>query len=214
MNLKMNRRLSPIIALLLTPVVFAEKFPLSLDELQTEADAIVMAHIEHIRIESESSRFERAFGNADWGIYLTLRVETVEKGKLSETQLEARCFRIKYRTSCMRYLTPSGHYPIPGTGTRVRAFLEMESGSWNVVLPNGLIPPDANEYSAHWSSYTNRSGPNCPDAAEITALRSRGYTYVLPLEIWVLIFVAIGLYKLAVALVRWFVTRNGASTEE
>jgi hypothetical protein len=185
--------------------VFAEKGPLSIDELQTQADAIIVADIEHIRIESESSRFDPAFGNSDWGIYLTLSLETVEKGNVSGTQLEARCFRIKYRTGIVNYRTPSGHYPIPGTGTRVRVYLEKENGSWSVVLPNGIILPDANEYTGYELSYTNPSGPNCPDAAEIAGLRSRGYMYFLPLELWIIILVVVGLCRLAVAITRWLI---------
>jgi len=58
----------------------AEKAPLSAEALQSEAQAIVVVTVEKIRIESEPSTFERGLGNSDWGIYLTLHVETVEKG--------------------------------------------------------------------------------------------------------------------------------------
>ncbi len=91
----------------------------------------------------------------------------------------------------------------------MRAYLEKDDGSWNVLLPNGIVPLDANEFEAYWSSKTN--GPDNPDATEIIALRGR-YTYLLPLELWVLILVAVGLFQLAVALVRWLITRNCSET--
>ena len=40
------------------------------------------------------------------------------------------------------------------------------------------------------------------------ALRSRGYMYFLPLELWVVILVLVGLYRLAIAITRWLITRN------
>ena len=55
----------------------ADKAPLSAEGLQNEADIVVVATIEKIRIETEVSQFEGA-GNWDWGIYLTLRVESIE----------------------------------------------------------------------------------------------------------------------------------------
>ena len=209
MKTRILPRLSPLIALLLSSVVFAAKAPLSLDELQAQAGAIVLGNIEHIRIESERSRINAAFGNVDWGIYLTLSVEAVEKGSVPDEQLEVRCFRIKCRRMLSDMFAPSGHYPIPGTGTRVRAYLEKDDDSWNVSFPNGIVPADANEYAGYWSSYWN--GPENPDATEIMALHAR-YTYLLPLELWVLILLALGLLKLAVALVRWLITRNCSRT--
>ena len=163
-------------ALMLNAPAFAEKAPLSVEELQKQAHVIVVATIEHIRVESEGSRFEPGFGNSDWGVYLTLRVETVEKGNLADSQLGTRCFRIRHRRSCMEYLTPSGHHPIPARGTRVRAYLEGEDRAWRVVLPNGIAPIDG----------------NAEDAPEVTQLRGRVYTYILPLELWGLLAVVSG----------------------
>lgn len=161
-------------AAMLNSPAFAEKFPLSVEELQKQADVIVVANIEHIRVESEPSRVERGFGNYDWGIYLTLRVETVEKGSLADNQLEARCFRIKDRRSIIESVTPSGHRPIPARGTRVWAYLEGDDRSWSVVLPNGIVPLDGNAEVA-------------PEVTQVTQLRrGRQYTYILPLEFWAL----------------------------
>ena len=185
--------LSLFAAVLLNGPAFAEKASLSLRDLQKQADVIVVATVEHIRVESEPSRFEPALGNADWGIYLTLRLETVEQGNVSHDELEARCFRIRHRRSVTEYLTPSGHDPIPATGTRVRVYLEKMDSSWLVVLPNGIVPVDG----------------DAQDAIEVTQLGGRRYTYVLPLELWtLLIIVGIPLGIGLALVVRWYRRRQ------
>ena len=165
--------LSLLAVVFVNSLAFAEKAPLSVEELKRHADVIVVATIDHIRVKSEPSSFESAFGNSDWGIYLTLRLKSIEKGNVSNDQLEVRCFRIRSRRSHIEYLTPSGHHPIPATGTRVRVYLEKADSSWHVVLPNGIFPIDN----------------NAQDALEVTQLRSRAYTYFLPLEIWMLLII-------------------------
>jgi hypothetical protein len=169
-------------AVSLNSLALAEKAPLSVEALQTQADAIVLATIQHIRVESEPSRFEPAIGNSDWGIYLTLRLETVEKGSVSGDELEVRCFRIRNRRSAMT-LEPSGHHPIPATGTRVRAYLEMRGNLWHVVLPNGLTPLDGKTQDAiEVTQLGNRADTD-------TLPLERGYTYLLPIEIWILLLI-------------------------
>jgi hypothetical protein len=167
---------SLILAIASNLPAFADKAPLSISELQNEADAIVVATIERIRIESEPSRIERGFGNSDWGIYLTLNVMKVEKGNVSDKSMEARCFRIKSRRSTIERMTPSGHHPIPGVGTRVLAYLAQENGSWNVVLPNGITSVE------NVSEFRDQ---RFRDATEVQRLRSRAFTYLLPMEIWI-----------------------------
>lgn len=164
-------------ALCLNSVATAEKAPLSDDALRTEAQAIVVGTVESIRIEAEEATLGRGLGNSDWGIYLTLQVESVEKGKVDRGTLEARCFRIKSRRSIQEYLAPSGHHPIPEVGTRVRACLTKRAGSWDVVLPNG-IAAEGNADSAR---------DVLADAQEVAQLRSLAYTYILPLEGWLLV---------------------------
>ncbi len=79
-----NKAISLIVVLIVashsTSAAFADKAPLSAEALQTEARAVVVATIEKIRIESEKSIYEPGLGNTDWGIYLTLDIESVEKG--------------------------------------------------------------------------------------------------------------------------------------
>jgi hypothetical protein len=192
--------LSLFVAVLPTSFACAEKAPLSVDELASQASAIVVARIDRIRVESEPSRFERGSGNSDWGIYLTLRVETIEKGNVSDEQLEARCFRIRSRSSMAGYLTPSGHHPVPAIGARVRVYLERENDSWSVVLPNGITSVE---------HANGLPGGSLHDAPEVTQLQSRKYTYVLPSEIWMLLIVLGSLMLLAgILLGRWFRTHR------
>ena len=180
----------------------AEKAPLSLSDLQ-KSDLIVVGTIKQIRIESERSRSERAFGNYDWGIYVTLAIENVEKGQLSDTEIEFRCFRIKSRRSAMEYFTPSGHRPIPGTGTRVRVYLYGEKPNWSPVLPNGITPPDANDDESVWPD------GRLTDASEIRELGSLLYTYVLPLELWgILVIVVAPVAIVATVFIRRFRRRK------
>lgn len=195
----MMRNQLPLVSMLgllwLNSTVMADKAPLSAEDLENEADVVVVATIEKIRIETEASQFEGA-GNWDWGIYLTFRVESVEKGRFEGETLEARCFRIKSRRSAYEYLTPAGHYPIPETGTRVIAFLKRAGSSWDVILPNGLtsIPAGGEE-----------SNEALPEAKQLSELRSLMYTYLLPLEGWLLVLV-FGIPL--VFCVRWFWKRK------
>ena len=170
--------------------------PRSLSELQ-ESELIVVGTIRRIRIETERSRIERRLGNFDWGVYVTLAVEGIEKGQLSDSEIEFRCFRIKSRRSAMEYLTLSGHRPIPDTGTRVRVYLNRENAEWAATLPNGITPPDANDDESVWPD------GRLAEASEVSDLRSLAYTYILPLELWgVLVVVVVPVAILATVFLR------------
>jgi hypothetical protein len=176
-------------ALLLNSVAFAEKPLLSVEELHDRADVIVVATIKHIRVKSEPSRFEPSPENSDWGIYLTLRLETIKMGGVSGDQLEARCFRIRHRKRFTESLTPSGHHPIPATGTRVRVYLEQIGPLWLVVLPNGIVCIDG----------------NAQEAREVAQLRNRANTDILSLETWVLLIsIGISVLMCLALIVRWY----------
>ncbi len=186
----------------------AEKAPLSLSELQ-KSDLIVVGTIKQIRIESEPSRIERSFGNYDWGIYVTLAVEHVEKGELTDTEIEFRCFRIKTRRSQMEFLTPSGHRPIPGPGKRIRAYLNGGKPIWFAALPNGITAPGANDDASVGPS--GRLG----DADQVAQLPGGRFTYFLPLEQWAFIFVvAVPLTFLAIVWIRWLTGRRKRSVRD
>ena len=79
--------------------VRADVAPASPEELRQRATLIVEGVIEGLRVGGEPSEFEPGIGNTDWGIYLTLRVDGVLKGKAPAGPLVARCFRVRQRRS-------------------------------------------------------------------------------------------------------------------
>lgn len=146
----------------------AEKLRLSEEGLQQAAEAVIVAQIEGVRVESEPCE---GIANLDWGIYLRLRVESVEKGNVSCESIVARCFRIRQRRWRAEYLAPSGHHPIPPTGTRIRAYLIHSADRWQVVLPNGLTPLEGGGQ----------------DAPEVRGLSRHRFAHGLPGEFWPLL---------------------------
>ena len=63
-----------------TSLVQAARAPWSTEKLLAKSDVVVVAQVTKIEIRKERARIERGFGNYDWAIYLTLRVQEVEKG--------------------------------------------------------------------------------------------------------------------------------------
>lgn len=188
----------------------AEKAPLSLEGLTSQANAIVIATIEKIRIEVEPSYYKRRRGNSDWGIYLTLRIHAVEKGDVAGERLVARCFRIKSRNSRWEYLTPSGHHPIPEIGSRVRVYLDGGNESWRVVLPNGIASVEHFDW---------RHNGNLNDAPAVKQLvnnsRELPYTLEFPYppqnNLWkYILFSGIPMLSAGILFIRWLIrTRTG-----
>lgn len=150
--------------------LFAAKAPLSINDLSDEADAIVVGEVVGTEVKKERARIERGFGNYDWAVYSTVRVHEAEKGDLAPGyDLIVRSFRIKSRTWSFGHLTASGNHPIPGNGAQVRVYLLKKSDYWHAIHPNGYQP--ANDEPLR-------------DADEVLALRSRLFTYLLPMELW------------------------------
>lgn len=177
----------------------AEKFPVGLDELQ-QADLIVVGTIHEIRIETEQSIYTNKPGNYHWAIYISLELDSVEKGSYSGSEIEFRCFRNKSFRSLLDRMTPSSHHPIPSEGTKVRAYLYQRSIYWVAALPNGITAPDeVDEASVRQS--------RLEDAPQVGALRS-GYTYGLPLEGWVAIIGLTALVALIAAVVIMILNRR------
>ncbi|MBT3222374.1 MAG: hypothetical protein HN348_25145 [Proteobacteria bacterium] len=182
----------------------AEKMPQSLVSLQ-QAGLIVVGTIEKVRVESERSEIERKSGNYDWGVYVTLAVEKVEKGILSEPEIEFRCFRVKSRRTIFEYISSTGHDPIPPTGTKVRVYLDGSAAKWSAVEPNGITPPDADTDDLVWPD------GSLSEAAEVSELRSLSYTYLLPLELWgllVFVFLPLAVFALSLAVFAHYVIRH------
>jgi hypothetical protein len=155
--------------------------PKDIDQLR-QADLIVVGVIDKVVVKPERSRVERGFGNYDWGVYVTISTEMVEKGELSQPEIEVRCFRVKSRRSATEYLSVSGHDPIPGVGTKVRVYLNRTGASWSVVIPNGITAHNADTNEEVWP---DGSLGQANDLAGLTGLM---YTYLLPLELWGLLF--------------------------
>lgn len=165
--------------------------PRSPEELFSSAQLVVTGKVIDLTITSERSRIETGFGNYDWLIDLTIRVEQVDKGELAVgEEVSVRCFRIRSRKSMTEYFSPVGHSPIPGVGTNVRVYLKNETSflseegpSWWVILPNGIDSAD---------------DVALEDAPEVASLSS-GYTYLLPLGGWILLLTVVVIISLAVS---------------
>ena len=188
---------------LLASTLFAAKPPQSTAQLIDESDLVIVAQIINLEIGIERSHIVRGFGNYDWAIDLTFRITDVEKGLFEQSDtITARCFRIKSRTSMLECFAPSGNRPIFAVGTSVRAHLYKDEGLWRVVLPNGLVSVSDHSESDH--------------AEAIRQLRSR-FTYLLPLELWLLIFVIAVLVVVIVMIIRLLrrrrLRRNIATSE-
>lgn len=188
-------------------VVNAAVSPKNIEQLR-QADLIVVGVIDKVMVESERSRVERGFGNYDWGIHLTLTVERVEKGDYSQPQIQFRCFRVKSRRSAVEYLSSAGHEPIPGAGTRVRVYLNGTGTTWSVVNPNGITSHDADTNKEGWPD------GSLSEAPEVAGLSGLMYTYLLPLEVWGLLFFVLLPIMFCVYLVVRYLRRRKASDED
>ena len=66
----------------LAATLHAERAPLSPARLVEESDLVLTGQILAHSIGTERSHVESGFGNYDWAIDLTLKIESVEKGKI------------------------------------------------------------------------------------------------------------------------------------
>lgn len=174
-----------------TSVVCADLPPKSYAQLNA-AETIVVGTIQQIRVESERSLVEKGFGNYDWGIYVTLSIENVEKGELEEAEIEVRCFRVKSRRSATERLSVTGHRPIPQVGTRVRVYFN-ETDGFEPILPNGITLSTANDDSSVDVGYA------LVEARKVSHLSSLAFTFLFPLELWgfllITVFIGYGLIR-------------------
>jgi len=181
--------------------------PRSLEQLR-QSDLIVVGTIKELRIETERSQLNPGFGNYDWAIYVTLAVEQVVKGRLDDDAIEFKCFRVKYRRSLTEYFGPGGHRWIPGTGTRICAYLNMRESGWMAALPNGLTEPESVEYT----NMDFRPGTKLSTTAQITGRHSRRYTFFLSLESWLIVCLVSALLKImSILFTRMFARRRKAT---
>lgn len=181
----------------LAATLHAERAPLPPARLVEESDLVLVGQILALKVGTERSHVESGFGNYDWAIDLTLKIQSIEKGQFDQSDtIVVRCFRIKSRKSATEYLSVSGNHPIPDVGAGVRAHLYRQGGLWRVVFPNGLAPvPDHVPLA---------------DAAVIRALSSRAFTYWLPVELWICIAVVGMVLLLSLRLIKRFRRRHPA----
>jgi hypothetical protein len=186
--------LSASLCLLAVPTVRAEKAPLTSEELEQEAELIVVGSIESLNIDVERSRYDPGLGNEDWAIDARIKVAWVEKGTWTSDHIDARCFRAKSRASLQGFVSPSGHRPIPDRGTQVRAYLRESGAGWEVVLPNGFSSPHPDF--------------DLSDAKQID-LADVEHPYLLPIETWWLVVFLSVVIVLVVMIMRGRANRNG-----
>jgi hypothetical protein len=64
----------------------------------------------------------------------------------------------------------------------VRAYLTKDGGLWNIVLPNGITSDEET---------SGQLDGSFQDATQVAQLRNQGrrYTLLLPLELWIPLFV-------------------------
>jgi hypothetical protein len=152
----------------------AAEAPKSPERLRGEATHIVTGEVTRIEIRSEYSEIEA--GSFDYVILCSIAVESVQKGEGIKTgeELVARCFRPKTRLGLLQQDSLQGHWPVPAPGQQVRAYLVRGRGTFSVVHPNGFAPTDSGRLI---------------EADELAQLGrwSPVFTFLLPLELWVLI---------------------------
>ena len=172
---------TPFIATLLVlcpEILPAAEAPKSPEQLGAAASHIVTGEVTRIEIRSRYSEIEA--GSFDYAILCSIAVDSVEKGggvKPGE-QLVARCFRPKTRLSFVQLNSLQGHWPVPAPGQQVRAYLVTGRGTYSVVHPNGFTPTD---------------GGRLIEADEVAEVGrwSPVFTFLLPLELWVLLAVVV-----------------------
>lgn len=153
----------------------AAEAPRSAKELFADADAVVIADVADVAIRKQRSAIESGFGNYDWIVTCALRIRSVEKGKLSKgDEIAAECFVVHTRKSALECLSLQGHSPIPETGQSVRAYLRKSGTKWLIIHPNGFASVGQNAIQ---------------ESKRLQSLSQGGFTYLLPLELWGLVFV-------------------------
>jgi hypothetical protein len=156
----------------------AAEAPKSPERLRGETSHIVTGELTRIEIRSQYSEIEA--GSFDYAILCSIAVESVEKGEGIKPgeQLIASCFRPKTRLGFLQQISLQGHWPVPAPGQQVRAYLVRGRGTYSVVHPNGFTPTDSGRLI---------------EANELAQLGrwSPVFTFLLPLELWVLTAVVV-----------------------
>lgn len=180
--------------LLFGTAVIAEQRPRSTEELRVESDIILCGTVSQFTIESEKSD-----DGGIWAIVVRVEVEDIEKGHFEESEIEARCFRVKKAVIGL-----NGHRPIPKVGTRVRCYLKEGNSSGRdtkqallpeIVYPNGI------------SSLDGLALEDAPEIAKLTV----GYTHPFEREFWILLALFGVLVLVVIRVLAWFLRKRTLS---
>ena len=135
----MSRLIIIAILLLATgPVAQAGRVPLLPEELQQEADLIVVGtvlrHFGTVTTNKDESQTTQ--------VHLTLRVDEVDKGESAAvavgSEIEVACWVVT-RLPRKGTVWDSGHVSIPGDESRARFYLKRRPPKhWDVIYPNGV----------------------------------------------------------------------------
>lgn len=167
----------------------AMRFPRDPQDLFAEAGLVVVGRITGIRIQTERSQGTSGFGNYDWGVYCSLLVTGIDKGAgVSEgSTIVVRCHRPKFLKSFDCFAC-GYHFPIPEVGQSVRVYLHQTGQGYAALDPNGFTPAGSEPLV---------------QAAAVQRLPHGRYTYLLPIEFWIVMVVpAIFMWALAAGIRR------------
>ncbi len=175
--------------LCIASTLHAARAPQSSAELLEQADLVVTGKVIKVETRSARSQVEKAFGNYDWHIDVSIKVESVEKGRGVQVgdEIVTRCFAIRSRKSMTEYMSLQAHDPIPATGQVVRAYLRDGTAGHEVLHPNGFASLD---------------GSDLVPAPEVQSLSQGGFTYLLPTELLTPLGILLLSIVVLVALVR------------
>lgn len=126
---------------------FAERVPLSPEQLRKEATHIVTGAVKAIYSRDvETTQYGK--GTIETQYLLEVEVSSCVKGEglTAGDIVYARCWRIKKHGSLGATPGPSGHFGIPTSGDKIRAYLAkgkygptgQNDNGWAVVYPNGI----------------------------------------------------------------------------
>lgn len=108
--------------------------PMSPEDLQSTADVVVLATVENV--SHRTVEMEPAYLNTVYEI--DLKVEKVEKGKITGTTLLVTCWQPEERPH--GWVGPQGQNEIPTAKVKGRFFLrDVGEGAYEILEPNGWM---------------------------------------------------------------------------
>ncbi len=129
----------------LTPfLASAAVAPRSSEEMMVEATHVVRGKVIALSSKTQKSKVERGLLIARDRIFkITLKVNSVEKGKGLKQGNELTFEAWQPSTRIPAIPGPQGHQPVPGKGDLVKVFLlfNKKSKTYHPIMPNGITIP-------------------------------------------------------------------------